>query len=250
MYEELDVRPLLSALSVPTLVLYRAEDRVVPPALSRTVARGIRGPREVELDGADHLFLAGDQDAMIDEIEEFVTGRPPVAVSDRILATVLLSEIVVSTDRAVALGDRRWRELLGQYGRLVERELAHYGGRLVKWTGGGVPATFDGPARAVRSALAIRARARAVGLEVRAGIHARQEQLSCPGPYRNGRRAGQRSRNPRLAGRSGWVARCSSPSESRRGAASNEAGALICSRSAERQVVRTHPKRAMTGGDP
>jgi class 3 adenylate cyclase len=171
MYEELDVRPLLSAVSVPTLVLYRAEDRVVPPALSRTVARGIRGAREVELEGADHLFLAGDQDAMIDAIEEFVTGRPPAAVSDRVLATVFFSDIVGSTDRAVDLGDRRWRELLGQYGRLVERELARHGGRLVKWTGDGVLATFDGPARAVRSALAIRARARAVGLEVRAGIH-------------------------------------------------------------------------------
>ena len=171
MYEDLDVRPLLSAVSVPTLVLYRAEDRVVPSALSRTVAHGIPGAREVELPGADHLFLAGDQGAMIDEIEEFVTGRPAAAVSDRILATILFSDIVGSTDRAVELGDRRWRELLGQYGRLVERELARYGGRLVKWTGDGVLATFDGPARAVRSALAIRARARAVGLEVRAGIH-------------------------------------------------------------------------------
>ena len=171
MYEDLDVRPLLSAVSVPTLVLYRAEDRVVPSALSRTVAHGIPGAREVELPGADHLFLAGDQGAMIDEIEEFVTGRPAAAVSDRILATILFSDIVGSTDRAVELGDRRWRELLGEYGRLVERELARYGGRLVKWTGDGVLATFDGPARAVRSALAIRARARAVGLEVRAGIH-------------------------------------------------------------------------------
>ena len=94
---------------------------------------------------------------MIGEIEEFVTGRPAAAVSDRILATVLFSDIVGSTDRAVELGDRRWRELLGQYRRLVERELARYGGRLVKWTGDGVLATFDGPARAVRSAFAIRA---------------------------------------------------------------------------------------------
>jgi pimeloyl-ACP methyl ester carboxylesterase/DNA-binding CsgD family transcriptional regulator len=171
MYEELDVRPSLSAVRVPTLVLYRAEDRVVPPALSRAVARGIAGAREVELDGADHLFLAGDQDVMIDEIEEFVTGRPPAAVPDRMLATVLFGDIVGSTARAAELGDRRWRELLGQYLRLVERELARYGGRLVKWTGDGVLATFDGPARAVRSALAIRDRARAIGLEVRAGIH-------------------------------------------------------------------------------
>lgn len=171
MYEELDVRPLLSAVNMPTLVLYRGGDRVVRPALSRAVARGIPGAHEVELAGADHLFIAGDQDAMIDEIEEFVTGRPPASVRDRMLATILFVDIVGSTDRAAELGDRRWRELLGQFGRLVERELARYRGRWVKWIGDGVLATFDGPARAVRSALAIRARARAVGLELRAGIH-------------------------------------------------------------------------------
>jgi pimeloyl-ACP methyl ester carboxylesterase/DNA-binding CsgD family transcriptional regulator len=171
MYEDLDVRPLLSAVSVPTLVLYRAEDRVVPPELSRIVARGIAGAREVELVGADHLFIAGDQDAMIGEIEEFVTGRPPVVVRDRILATVVFNDVSRSTELAAELGDRRWRELLGVYKRLVERELARYRGRLVKWTGDGVLATFDGPARAVRSVLAIRASAGAVGLEVRSGIH-------------------------------------------------------------------------------
>jgi pimeloyl-ACP methyl ester carboxylesterase/DNA-binding CsgD family transcriptional regulator len=177
MYEDLDVRPLLSAVSVPTLVLYRAGDRVVPPALSRIVAREIRGAREVELDGADHLFIAGDQDAMIDEIEEFLTGRPPVVVRDRILATVLFTDIIRSTDLAAELGDRRWRELLGLYKRLVERELARYRGRLIKWTGDGVLAIFDGPARAVRSVLAIRASAGAVGLEVRAGVHTGECEL-------------------------------------------------------------------------
>jgi pimeloyl-ACP methyl ester carboxylesterase/DNA-binding CsgD family transcriptional regulator len=171
MYEDLDVRPLLSAVSVPTLVLYRAEDELVRPALSRTVARGIPGAREVELAGVDHLWLAGDQDAMIGEIEEFVTGRPATATGDRMLATILFTDIVGSTDRAAELGDRRWRELLGQYARLVERELARNRGRLVGWTGDGVLATFDGPARAVRSALAIRAGARVIGLEVRAGVH-------------------------------------------------------------------------------
>jgi pimeloyl-ACP methyl ester carboxylesterase/DNA-binding CsgD family transcriptional regulator len=177
MYEALDVRPLLSAVSMPTLVLYRAEDRLVRAALSRTVARGIPGAREVELAGADHLFIAGDQDAMIDEIEEFVTGRPAASVHDRMLATILFADIVRSTDRAAELGDRRWRELLGQYGRLVERELTRYRGQRVKWIGDGVLATFDGPARAVRSALAIRACARVVGLKVRAGIHTGECEL-------------------------------------------------------------------------
>jgi class 3 adenylate cyclase/DNA-binding CsgD family transcriptional regulator len=171
MYEELDVRPLLSAVGVPTLVLYRAGDELVRPALSRAVARGISGAREVELAGADHLWLAGDQDAMIGEIEEFVTGRPAAAVSDRVLATVLFNDIVGSTQRAAELGDSVWRELLGRYQRVIERELAHFRGRLVKWTGDGVLATFDGPARAVRCALAIRAGAGALGLEVRAGVH-------------------------------------------------------------------------------
>ena len=116
MYEELDVRPLLSAVRVPTLVLYRAGDRVVPPALSHAVARGIPGAREVELDGVDHLFLAGDQDAMLDEIEEFVTGRPAAAVQrpgarDRAVHRHRRDRPSVAAE----LGDRRWRDLLGQY---------------------------------------------------------------------------------------------------------------------------------------
>ena len=123
MYEQLDVRSLLSAVTVPTLVLYRSGDGLVAPALSRTVANGIPGAREVELAGADHLFIAGDQNAMIDEIEEFVTGRPAAADPDRMLATVLFTDIVGSTQRAAELGDRRWRELLGQHEQLVAREL-------------------------------------------------------------------------------------------------------------------------------
>jgi class 3 adenylate cyclase/DNA-binding CsgD family transcriptional regulator len=171
MFEELDVRPLLSAVNVPTLVLYRAEDSLIPPALLRAVADGIPGARAVALDGTDHLFLAGDQDAMLDEVEEFVTGRPPVAEPDRVLATVLFADIVGSTQRAAEVGDRRWRDLQGQFVRLVERDLARHRGRLVNTTGDGVFATFDGPARAVRAALAIRAGAHTLGLEVRTGLH-------------------------------------------------------------------------------
>ena len=177
MYEELDVRPLLSSVTVPTLVLYRADDQLVRPAVARTVASGIAGAREVELPGADHLFLAGDQDAMLDEVEEFVTGRPAAVASDRVLATVLFTDIVGSTDRAAQLGDRRWRELLGQHERLVERQLARFRGRLVKSTGDGVLATFDGPARAVRCALAIRDSAGSIGLELRAGLHTGECEL-------------------------------------------------------------------------
>ena len=138
MYEDLDVRPLLPAVRVPTLILYRAGDRVVAPALSRAVARGILGAREVELDGVDHLFLAGDQDAMLDEIEEFLTGRPAVAAGDRVLATVLFADIVASTEVATELGDRRWRDLLGQFERLVAFLVGLFGG-LGGGGGGGHP---------------------------------------------------------------------------------------------------------------
>ncbi len=171
MYEDLDVRPLLSAVTAPTLVLYRAGDRVLPAALSRDVARGIPGAKAVELAGEDHLWLAGDTGAMVDEIEEFVTGRPPAAIVNRMLMTVLFADIVRSTDRAAELGDRRWRELLSQFERVVQRELIRHRGEQVKSTGDGMLATFDGPARAVRAALAIRAGARALGLELRAGVH-------------------------------------------------------------------------------
>ena len=115
MWEELDVRPLLPLVRAATLVIHRSGDRLVPPALSRTVARGIPGAREVELPGRDHLFLAGDQDALLDEIEEFVTGRPAVLRIDRVLATVLFTDLVGSTELAAELGDRRWRELLEQH---------------------------------------------------------------------------------------------------------------------------------------
>ena len=171
MYRELDVRPLLPAVTVPTLLLYRSGDRLIGPAMARTVAEGIPDARAVELAGSDHLFLAGDQDAMLDEVEEFVTGHPASAPSERILATVLFTDIVGSTQRAAELGDRRWRELLGRHDRLVARELQRHRGRLVKSTGDGALATFDGPARAVRAALALRDGARAIGLELRAGLH-------------------------------------------------------------------------------
>jgi class 3 adenylate cyclase/DNA-binding CsgD family transcriptional regulator len=171
MYEELDVRPLLATVRVPTLVLYRTGDRVVRPALSRAVAEGIPDGRAVELGGADHLFLAGDQRALLGEIEEFLTGRPAALAPDRILATVLSADIVRSTDLAAALGDRRWGELLGQYKWLAAREVERHRGRLVKWIGDGLLAAFDGPARAVRCALAIRAGAHVLGLEVRSGVH-------------------------------------------------------------------------------
>lgn len=172
MYEHLDVRPLLPAVRAPTLVLYRSGDQVVRPELSRLVAAGIPGARAIELDGNDHLFCAGDQGPLLDEVEEFLTGGLSSPPADRVLATVLITDVVGSTESAAALGDRRWRQLLEQHERLARREIGRYRGRLVKMTGDGLLASFDGPARAVRAGVALRDAATAeLGVELRVGVH-------------------------------------------------------------------------------
>ena len=178
MYEEVDVRPLLGAVRVPTLVMYREDDRMVPAALSRTVARGIPGAREVALRGADHLYFAGDQEPVLDEIERFLTGRLTSPPADRVLATILFTDIVDSTQHAAELGDRRWRGLLERHERLAEREVGRHRGRVVKSTGDGLLATFDGPARAVRAGVAMRDRVReSLGVELRVGVHTGECEL-------------------------------------------------------------------------
>jgi class 3 adenylate cyclase/alpha-beta hydrolase superfamily lysophospholipase len=174
---ELDVRHVLPAIHVPVLVLHRVGDDFIPIEHSRYLAQHVAGARLVELAGSDHLFLYGNVDALIDEIEEFVTGRAPDQRLDRVLATVLFTDIVGSTERAAELGDRSWRDLLEDHHAIVRSELGRYGGREVKTTGDGFLATFDGPARAVRCALAIQARLRLGGLEVRAGLHTGECEL-------------------------------------------------------------------------
>ena len=129
MYEQLDVRPLLGSVRVPTLVLWRAGDRLVPGRLSRIVADGIQGARAVELPGDDHLFIAGDQDALLGEVEEFLTGRRPAPPLERMLATVLFTDIVGSTEHAAELGDRRWRELLAEHDRITRAAVENQRGR-------------------------------------------------------------------------------------------------------------------------
>ncbi len=153
--------------------------RCVPPWLSRTVARGIPAAREVELPGSDHLFCAGDQDALIDEIEQFLTGGLGPAPTERTLATVLFTDIVGSTERAAALGDREWRDVLERHERLgAPRGRPARRGRVVKTTGDGVLATFDGPARAVRAGVALRdAAAETLGVELRVGVHTGECEL-------------------------------------------------------------------------
>jgi class 3 adenylate cyclase len=172
MYEHLDVRPLLPTIRVPTLVLYRSGDKVVLPSWSRAVARGIPGAREVELEGVDHLFCAGDQQALVDEVESFLTGGLSTRTSDRVLATVMFTDIVGSTEHASAIGDQRWREVLERHHRIAYREVGRYRGRVVKTTGDGVLAAFDGPARAVRAGIALRDAAPSeLGVEFRVGVH-------------------------------------------------------------------------------
>ena len=166
---------------------------------------------------------------MLDEVEEFVTGRPAAPVRERLLATVLFTDIVRSTEHAAELGDRRWRELLAQHDRVVERELARHRGRMVKSFGDAVFATFDGPARAVRCALAIREAAPAIGLELRAGIHTGECEVVGERPRR-----GSRSTSPRACRRPRGRARSSPRARSRTSssapASSSRTAGRTCSR--------------------
>lgn len=167
---ETDLRPVLEGLRVPTLVLHARENRFCRVGNGRYLAEHIAGARYVELDTADHVPWASTAD-LAGEIEEFLTGTRQMAPSDRFLATVLISDIVGSTEQATALGDRVWTARLEQHDRAIDRQLTRYGGHLVKRTGDGVLATFDGPARAVQCAVAIRDALRQLGIDVRVGLH-------------------------------------------------------------------------------
>lgn len=171
MFAAIDVRDLLPAIRVPTLVIHRKGDRVANYRGARWMAGQIPGARYVELPGYDHLPFAGDTAVLYDEIEEFVTGVRPTAVLERVLATCLFTDIAGSTERAAQLGDARWRELLETHRTAVRRQLARFRGREIKTTGDGFLATFDGPARGVACAQAIVREAATFGLTVRAGLH-------------------------------------------------------------------------------
>ena len=166
-----DVRALLPTIHVPTLVIHRADGREFKAEHGRYLAEHIPGAKYVELPGIDNLIWAGNQDAILDEIEDFVTGvrRPPT--TRRMLATVLFTDIVGSTRTAAEMGDSRWQRLLDDHYRITRRELERYDGREIKTVGDGILATFDGPARAVRCAAAIRDAIQELGLEIRAGLH-------------------------------------------------------------------------------
>jgi pimeloyl-ACP methyl ester carboxylesterase len=171
MNKDIDVRHVLSAIRVPTLILHRAGDRVTRVEQARYLAERIVGAKLVEFAGIDHTPWVGDADAVLSEIEEFLTGTRHAAEPDRVLATVLFTDIVGSTERAAELGDRRWRELLEAYYALARRQLERFRGRELDTAGDGLFAAFDGPARAIRSAVAIRDGVRSIGLDLRAGVH-------------------------------------------------------------------------------
>ncbi|HET6810675.1 MAG TPA: adenylate/guanylate cyclase domain-containing protein [Acidimicrobiales bacterium] len=171
----MDVRAVLPLIRCPTLVMHTSGDPLVHPVAGRHLADHIPGARLVEVPGDFHVSWNPDQFApVLEALEEFVVGHPldgAAAPADRVLATVLFTDIVGSTEQAVSLGDRRWRELLDRHDDLARRRIGEYGGRLVKTTGDGVLATFDGPARAIRCATAMRDGSGPLGLAIRAGIH-------------------------------------------------------------------------------
>jgi pimeloyl-ACP methyl ester carboxylesterase len=174
---EIDIRHLLPAVRVPTLVLHTTGDQAIDIGASRYIAAHVPGAKLVELAGVDHVPWGDGADRIVDEIEEFLTGVRHGPDPDRVLATVLFTDIVGSTERAAALGDRRWRDLLEQHGAVVRRELGRFRGREIDTTGDGFLATFDGPARGIRCARAVSEGVHALGLEVRAGLHTGEIEL-------------------------------------------------------------------------
>ncbi len=177
MFLDIDVRAVLPTIHVPTLVLHRRADRVVNRRAGEDLAAHIPGARYVELPGIDHLPWAGDSEAVLGEVEEFLTGARTAPEPDRVLATVMFTDIVGSTERAAELGDARWRDLLSAHQEAVRRELGRFRGHEVKTLGDGYLATFDGPARAVRCGWAVTEAARGLGLEVRIGLHTGEVEL-------------------------------------------------------------------------
>lgn len=173
---QVDVRDILASVRVPTLVLHRKDDHI-PVEFGRELAAKIPAARLVELEGVDHYPAVGDIKSITGEVEEFLTGHRHEQPPDRVLATVLFTDIVDSTRRAAELGDQRWRELLELHDEITRAEIARFQGREVKHTGDGFLATFDGPTRAVRCATALAERIPELGIDVRSGLHTGECEL-------------------------------------------------------------------------
>ena len=170
-WTRLDVRDILGSVHVPTLVLHIEGDRIVPVEAGRLLAEGIPGARFVAYPGTDHDFWFGECTPIVDEIERFVTGTVHPVEPDRILATVLFTDIVGSTSHAAALGDGAWRAVLERHDTLVGQIVGERGGRVVKHIGDGALSAFDGPARAIQAAERLRDAVAELGIELRAGVH-------------------------------------------------------------------------------
>jgi class 3 adenylate cyclase/alpha-beta hydrolase superfamily lysophospholipase len=175
-----DCRHALAAIHVPTLVIHRTEMATIPLEHGRYLAEHIEGAKLVELPGADVPIFAGDTDAIIDAIEEFVTGHPAVRVPDRAFATVLMTDIVESTDLAVRLGDTEWRALIDRHDDIARKVVELHGGEVVRTTGDGVLATFEGPERTLECSITLREALAELGVSIRAGIHAGEVELRDP----------------------------------------------------------------------
>lgn len=173
---EIDIRAILPSIQTPTLIVHRTDAVLFETRSVRWMAEQIRGARYVELPGTDVFTITGDSDALVDEIEEFLTGTHTYRDTDRVLATVMFTDIVGSTEKAKALGDARWRDLIDAHHTEVRRWLLRCGGQEIDVAGDGFFATFDGPARGIRCATAIRDAVRELGLEIRAGLHTGEVQ--------------------------------------------------------------------------
>jgi class 3 adenylate cyclase len=175
----IDVRPILQSVRVPTLVLHRRTDAFVPVELGRSLATQMPAARYIEYPEGSHAFWAGDVDTLIGDVEEFVTGHRESQSDDleRVLVTVLFTDIVESTRRAAEMGDQPWRRLLDSHDQIARQMIEKHRGKLIKTTGDGILATFDGPGRAVRCALAFRTAAEQIGLPLRAGLHTGEVEI-------------------------------------------------------------------------
>jgi class 3 adenylate cyclase len=169
--QQVDVRHLLPLIHVPTLILHRRDNRFIRVGHGRYLAEHIPGAKYVELAGDDHLYFLGDTDALLDEVEEFLTGRHQAPEGDVITETILFTDIVGSTEQSSRLGHRKWTTLSDDHDAMVRATLARHRGREVKTVGDGFLATFDATTRGVRAATEIVAAAKGMGLEVRAGVH-------------------------------------------------------------------------------
>ncbi len=176
-FAEFDIRQLLESVRAPTVLMHRSGDRMTDPRASRYMAERIPGAKLIEYSGDDHIPFFEGSERILSDLEELVTGNRRAADADRVLATVMFTDIVDSTPTAVRLGDERWTDVLQQHNRIVDEELRQHRGKKIKTTGDGLLATFDGPARGVRCALAICKAVQPLGVEVRAGLHSGEIEL-------------------------------------------------------------------------